>query len=403
MTRRVVVTGMGCVTPAGSTVAAFAESLFVGRTGIAEHIFSDLPEGRAPGLKFTRTAQVKDFNPEASLTPTQITGTERSAQFALIAAAQAMTQSAWSYPGQRTAAILGCSTGGRTWEEPETAKLYLANARVHPLTVIRSMASAGASQVAMAHGITGPVFNLSTACASGTHAIGMAFHMVRSGMVDAAITGGHEAPLTWGFLRAWDSMRVVSPTQCRPFAEDRDGMTLGEGAAILCLEEREAALARGAQILGEIVGFGMSSDASHITQPDPAGAARAMQAALDDAAITSADIGYLNAHGTGTLANDAVEAEAIRRIFGPQAVPVSATKSITGHSIGATGAIEALVALLALQQSTIPFTAGLLKPDEALGLDLVLLHPRPMQKDYALSNSLAFGGLNAVLCLKSHR
>ena len=391
---------MGCITPAGTAVESFAEALFTGRSGIADHLFTDLPEGRAPGLKFTRTAQIKGFVAEDHLTPTQITGTERSAQFALVAAAQAVTQSQWNYPAERTAVILGCSTGGRTWEEPETAKLYLSNARVHPLTVVRSMASSGASQVAIAHRVTGPVFNLSTACASGTHAIGMAFHMVRSGLVDAAITGGHEAPLTWGFLRAWDSMRVVSPTQCRPFAKDRDGMTLGEGSAMLCLEDREAALARGAEILGEIAGFGMSSDASHITQPDPAGAAAAMRAALTDAGVTPDEVGYVNAHGTGTLANDAVEAEAMRRVFGERGVPVSATKAITGHSIGATGAIEAVVTLLALRQQRMPFTSGLLDPSQTLGLDLVLNTSRPLEKEFALSNSLAFGGLNAVLVFR---
>ena len=391
---------MGCITPAGTAVESFAEALFTGRSGIADHLFTDLPEGRAPGLKFTRTAQIKGFVAEDHLTPTQITGTERSAQFALVAAAQAVTQSQWNYPAERTAVILGCSTGGRTWEEPETAKLYLSNARVHPLTVVRSMASSGASQVAIAHRVTGPVFNLSTACASGTHAIGMAFHMVRSGLVDAAITGGHEAPLTWGFLRAWDSMRVVSPTQCRPFAKDRDGMTLGEGSAMLCLEDREAALARGAEILGEIAGFGMSSDASHITQPDPAGAAAAMRAALTDAGVTPDKVGYVNAHGTGTLANDAVEAEAMRRVFGERGVPVSATKAITGHSIGATGAIEAVVTLLALRQQRMPFTSGLLDPSQTLGLDLVLNTSRPLEKEFALSNSLAFGGLNAVLVFR---
>lgn len=400
MMRRVVVTGMGCVTPAGATIEAFGEAVFAGRSGIAEHTFADLPEGRVPGLKFSRTAQVPGFAAADWLTASQCMGTERSGQFALVAAAQAVGQSGWAYSGERTAVVLGCSTGGRTWEEAETAKLYLANARVHPLTVVRSMASAGASQVAMAHGVTGPVFNLSTACASGTHAIGMAFHMVRSGMVDAAISGGHEAPLTWGFLRAWDSMRVVSSTQCRPFARDRDGMTLGEGAAMLCLEEREAALARGAKVLGEIVGFGMSSDASHITQPDPAGATAAMRRALADAGIAADEVGYVNAHGTGTVANDAVEAEALRRLFGEGQVPVSATKAVTGHSIGATGALEAVVTMLALAQGRAPFTAGLVDADEGLGLDLVMGEPRRLTKEFALSNSLAFGGLNAVLCFR---
>jgi 3-oxoacyl-[acyl-carrier-protein] synthase II/nodulation protein E len=271
---------------------------------------------------------------------------------------------------------------------------------VHPLTVVRSMASAGASQVAIAHGVTGPVLNISTACASATHAMGLAFQMVRSGMVEAALTGGHEAPLTFGFLRAWDSMRVVSPTQCRPFSADRDGMTLGEGAALFCLETLDGARARGATVYGEIVGFGMSSDASHITQPDPAGAAAAMRRALEDAGIEAGQVGYINAHGTGTLANDAVEAEAIRRVFGEGGVAVGSTKPLHGHSIGATGAVEALATVLALREGLLPATAGLVRPDESLRLDLVMGEARRTDVEYGLSNSLAFGGLNAVLAFR---
>jgi nodulation protein E len=402
VTRRVVVTGMGCVTPMGRTVESFREALFAGRTGIGEHVFGDLPQGRVPGLKFTRTAQVRGFVAAEDLTPGQVTGTERSSQMALVAAGQAVAESGLiaAYGGDGVGIVLGCSTGGRSAEEPETAKLYTTNARVHPLTVIRSMASAGASQVAIAHGVRGPVLNLSTACASGTHALGMAFQMVRSGMLEAAIAGGHEAPLTFGFLRAWDSMRVVSPTQCRPFSADRDGMTLGEGAAMFTLETLEAAEARGATIHGEIVGFGMSSDASHITQPDPMGAAAAMTRALSDAGIEAKQVGYVNAHGTGTQANDAVEAEALRQVFGAGKVAVSSTKPLHGHSIGATGAIEAMATLLALRHGMLPSTAGLVTPDERLGLDLVMGEARASDAEYGMSNSLAFGGLNAVLVFR---
>ena len=397
-----VVTGLGCVTPVGATVAEFRDSLFVGRSGIGEHVFRDLPEGRSPGLKFTRTAQVRDFRAEDWLTRAQTTATERSGEFALVAAKQAMEDAPLVriHGAERVGVVMGCATGGRSAEEAETAKLYLRDARVHPLTVVRSMASAGASQVAIAHGVTGPVLNLSTACASGTHAIGLAFQMVRSGMLEAAVCGGHEAPLTFAYLRAWDSMRVVSPTECRPFAADRDGMTLGEGAAMLCLETMEAAAARGARVYGEVVGFGMSSDASHIALPDAAGAEQAMRAAMADGEVEVGEVGYVNAHGTGTAANDAVEAEALRRVFGTRGVMVSATKAVHGHSIGATGAIEALATLLMLGAARVPGTVGVTEAEERLGVDLVVGLGRGLRGEVALSNSLAFGGLNAVLAMR---
>jgi 3-oxoacyl-[acyl-carrier-protein] synthase II/nodulation protein E len=271
------------------------------------------------------------------------------------------------------------------------------------------MASSGASHISTQYGITGPVLNIATACASGTHAIGMAFQMIRSGMVSAAIAGGHEAPLTFGFLRAWDSMRVVSPTSCRPFSSDRDGMTLGEGAAMLVLEPLDEALARGAPVYAEIVGFGMSSDARHITQPDAAGAALAITRALEDAKQAGVEdargrVGYINAHGTGTVANDAIEAEAIRSALRDAAagLPVGSTKSLTGHCIGAAGAIEALVTVLALHDGVLPHTVGVADIDPALQLDVIVKEPRRLgaNRDLALSNSLAFGGLNAVLAFR---
>ena len=396
---RVVITGLGCVTPIGIGLEAFRASLFAGRQG-----FSAIPDLPPASLKFTQAARVLDFDCDQTLTATQLQLSERSSRFALIAAREALEQSGvlTHLDPAGMAIVLGCSAGGRSAEEPETAKLYLHGARVHPLTVPRVMASAGASLVSIEHHITGPVYTVSTACASSTHAIGQAFHMVRSGMVAAALTGGHEAPLTYGFLRAWDSLRVVSPTQCRPFSKDRDGMTLGEGAAMLVLETLQSAQQRGAAILGEIVGFGMSSDAHHMTQAKPDGPAAAMSRALHDARATPAQVGYINAHGTGTTVNDSVEAEAIRNVFAEHSasIPVSSTKSMHGHAIGASGAMEAIATVLALRDAILPINAGVAIIDESLGLDAITSQPRHQPVQLALSNSFAFGGLNAVLAFK---
>ncbi len=406
---RVVVTGMGCVTPIGSTVEGFAGALFAGASGIGPlRAFPEAPSGDPlnPNLRFSRYAEVKDFDPTPLLSSGQIVASDRSAQFAILAARQAVAASGGllgAHHSERVAIVTGCSTGGRNSEEHETGRLYNQNARVHPLTVIRTMASAGASYIATEHGITGPVLNLSTACSSGTHAIGLAFQMVRAGLATAAIAGGHEAPLTLGFLRAWDSMRV-SPTACRPFSADRDGMTLGEGAATLILETLEAAEARGATIYAEIAGFGMSADAHHITQPKAEGAAAAMLRAVEDARAPLSEVGYINAHGTGTQVNDAVEAAAIHQVFGAQAahIPVSSTKSLTGHSIGATGALEAMATILGLQRGLLPANFGVTEIDASLQLDVILGESRVARPHLALSNSLAFGGLNAVLAIRPY-
>jgi nodulation protein E len=406
---RVVVTGLGCISPIGSTIEDFRTALFAGISGIGPlRAFPEAPSGDPlnPNLRFSRYAEVKDFDPTPFLTSGQIVSSDRSAQFAILAARQAVEQSGMlqAHATENIAIITGCSTGGRSSEEHETGRLYNQNARVHPLTVIRTMSSAGASYIATEHGITGPVLNVSTACSSGTHAIGLAFQMVRAGMATAAIAGGHEAPLTLGFLRAWDSMRVVSPTQCRPFAADRDGMTLGEGAASLVLETLESALARGAVIYGEIIGFGMSADAHHITQPKAEGAADAMRRALKDAGASPDEVGYINAHGTGTQVNDTVEATAIHQVFGEHAarIPVSSTKALHGHSIGATGAIEALATVLALREGRLPVNVGVTEIDPTLNLDVILGAPRETRPMLALSNSLAFGGLNAVLAFRPY-
>jgi nodulation protein E len=413
---RVVVTGLGCITPIGNTISDFRTALFSGATGIAP--FPPYPEApsreahdKSQGLRFTQSARVKDFDASQHLDSGIILATDRTTHFAIVAARQAALESRVTqhHAPEKIAIIVGCACGGRQAEETETIKLYARDARVHPLTVIRTMASAGASNISIDQKITGPTLNISTACSSATHAIGLAFQMIRSGMVSAAITGGHEAPLTFGFLRAWDSMRVVSPTQCRPFSADRDGMTIGEGAAMLTLETLDSARARNAHIYAEIVGFGSSADASHITQPHPEGAASAMRSALNDASASPDgaeslldQVGYISAHGTGTQANDSTEAAAIHQVFGPRAseIPVSSTKSLHGHSIGASGALEALATILAINENLLPANTGVTQIDPTLNLDVILQSPRKVSPKLALSNSLAFGGLNAVLAFR---
>jgi len=413
--KRVVVTGLGCITPIGNSVAAFRESLFAGRTGIApiDPAFPGAPSPD-PGLRFRTTARVRDFdpvnNPAHQLSAGVAACTDSSAQFGIVSARHAAAESgiAQHHDPSRIAIVTGCACGGRAADEDANRHLYTRNARVSPMAILRTMSSAGASSIAIDLGISGAVLNIGTACASGTHAIGVAFHMVRSGQAPAAIAGGYEAPLTFGFLRAWDSMRVVSPTSCRPFSADRDGMTLGEGAAMLALEPLESALACGAHIYAEIVGFGMTADAHHITQPHAEGAAEALRRALADTNIEdpASRVGYVNAHGTGTPTNDAVEAAAIHLALGPHVpgIPVSATKSLTGHSIGATGAIEALATVLALESGSLPHTAGVIAVDSTLNLDIIINQPRPLAagKYIALSSSLAFGGLNAVLAFRRY-
>lgn len=397
--RRVVVTGAGCVTAIGNSVAEFRESLFAARSGIVPLV---LPEGQK--LNFANAAQVTGFDAASLLPSAVLLLTEHSAQFALVAAKQAVEESRLldHCAPDDIAIVTGCCSAGREAEEPEMVKLYTRQGRVHPFTIPRVMANSGASQLSIMFGITGPAMTFSTACASSAHAIGHAFHLVRSGMVEAALAGGHEAPLTYGFLKAWEAMRVVSPTRCKPFSAHRDGMSLGEGAAILVLEEREHALARHATIYAEIAGFGMSSDAGHITQPHAAGPVAAMRMAMRDAELDAAAISYINAHGTGTEANDRVEAEAIREVFGPRVaeVPVSSTKALHGHTLGAAGAIEALATILTLREGHLPVSLGAEEPDPSLGLNIVQ-HSEQFATQAALSNSFAFGGLNASLLFRA--
>jgi nodulation protein E len=401
MPRRVVVTGIGVLSAIGNNSGKFWQALEAGRSGIGP-----LQAVDPALLRFSNAAEVKNFTPADYFDEKEISLLDRFAQFGVVAAREAIASAGieWTQElRESTAIITGSCTGGQTTEDQGFVNLYRNNIpRVNPLTIPRTMENAAASRISLETGVVGPTYTISTACSSSNHAIGQAFWMVRSGAVSMAITGGSEAVFSLGFLKAWEAMRVVSPDTCRPFSKDRRGLILGEGAAMLVLEPLEAARARGAPIIGEIIGFGMSSDAFHITQPSPDGAARAMRAAISDGGLQPNAIGYINAHGTATLSNDAAETAAIRKVFGAHAdrLAVSSTKSMHGHTLGAAGAIEAAATLLALHHGMLPPTANFTEPDPACDLDVVPNTARAAAVEFALSNSFAFGGLNAVLAFR---
>lgn len=395
--RRVVVTGIGVVSAIGSGTVAFWDSLKLGRCGIRPIQSLDMST-----FKFSNGAEALDFDPLAHLDAKAASMLDRSTQFASAAALEAITSSGVTLVPNQTAVVTGCSVGGKITEDLAYRQLYGANKqRFEPLTIPRVMGNASASWISMGHGITGPCYTVSTACASAAHAIGQAFWLVRNGLVNAAITGGTEAPFAEGLLRAWEAMRVVSAGTCRPFSKDRQGLILGEGAAMLVLEPMETAKLRGATIYAEICGFGMSSDAAHLTMPSASGAAAAMRGALADASLDPTQIGYVNAHGTGTEANDRTESQAIRVVFSGQLPAVSSTKSMHGHALGASPALEAVATILGLFQGVLPPTANFTIADAECDLDVVPNHARAQVVEAALSNSFAFGGLNAVLAFRS--
>jgi nodulation protein E len=328
---------------------------------------------------------------------------DRFSGFAVMAARAAVRDSGLIISEElalETATVIGNASAGQTTLDDSYFKLYSDNSpRLHPLTIPRLMTSAAASQISMDLGLKGPTFCVGTACAAGTHAIGLAFHMLRYGQAPVAVAGGAEACLTAGTIKAWESLRVLSQDTCRPFSRTRSGLVLGEGAAVLLLEEREHALARGARVYAEILGFGMSADAYDITASDPDGAARAMRAALRDARRNADDVGYVNAHGTGTMQNDRSETAALRDVFGRNAkrIAVSSSKAVLGHGLGAAGALEMAVTALAVHKQIIPPTANFEEVDPDCDLDIVPNVAREVKVDVAMSNSFAFGGLNAVL------
>jgi nodulation protein E len=402
--RRVAVTGLGVICGLGRTRPEFWDTLCAGRSAIGPIRSAD-----CSSLRFKNGAEVADYSHKPYFDDKRADFIDRFAQFAVIAAREAARDAGVVWTPElrdRTALVTGSCVGGQSTEDIGFWDVYRQGLnRVHPLTIPKTMANAGASHISMEFGITGPSFTISTACSSAGHAIGQAYWMVRSGAAEMAVTGGSEAPFSFGILKAWEAMRVVSPDTCRPFSKDRHGMVLGEGAGMIVLEPLEAAQARGAHVYAEIVGFGMSADAAHITQPSAEGAARAMRAALRDAGIQPEQIGYINAHGTATQANDPTEIAAIRLVFGKHAerLAISSSKSMHGHALGAAAALEAAATVLALQKGILPPTANYNEPDPECDLDVIPNVARERQVECAISNSFAFGGLNAVLAFRSMR
>ncbi|MCL3882450.1 beta-ketoacyl-[acyl-carrier-protein] synthase family protein [Marivita sp. GX14005] len=398
---RVVITGAGTINALGGNVPGTLAAMRDGHCGIGPLEFRDVER-----LSIRIGAQVRGFEPSAHFTPQQLALYDRFTQFALIAAREAMAQSGLELTddlSRRAGVVLGSSGGGMTTTDDNYRAVYQEGKnRVHPFVVPKLMNNAAASHISMTFNLQGPSFTVSTACASSNHAMSQAFQMVHGGLSPVMLTGGSEAMLCFGGVKAWEGLRVMSRDGCRPFSADRNGMVQGEGAGVFVFEEYEHARARGAEMLAEVIGFAMTSDASDIVTPSQDGAARAMAGALADARLAPEDVGYINAHGTGTAVNDRTECAAIANVFGAHAdrLMVSSTKSMHGHCIGATGAVELLACIMALRDGIIAPTVGYTEPDPDCPLDVVPNVARERPVEVALSNSFAFGGLNAVLALR---
>jgi nodulation protein E len=399
--KRVVITGQGTINALGANVAATKEAMREGRCGIGELEMRDLDR-----LSVRIGGQIKDYDPEALFNRQQISLYDRFTQFTLISAREAIAQAGLVFSGElaaRSGVVLGTSGGGmQTLDENYRSVYEDGKNRVHPFVVPKLMNNAAASHVSMEFNLKGPSFTVATACASSNHAMGQAFNMIRWGMAPVMITGGSESMLCFGGVKAWEGLRVMSRDACRPFSANRNGMVQGEGAAVFVFEEYEHAKARGAQILAEVVGFAMTSDAADIVMPSKQGAARAISGALRDARLNPEDVCYINAHGTGTAANDKVECAAVADVFGHHAdeLMISSTKSMHGHLIGGTGAVELLACIMALTDGVIAPTINYEEPDPECALDVVPNVARDAEVGAVLSNAFAFGGLNAVLALR---
>lgn len=398
---RVVITGAGTVNPLGQNVADTFAGFRDGRCGIGKLDIRD-----AHRLRVSVAGQVHGWTPEAHLDAKQLGLYDRVTQFTLWAAAEAVTQSGLVFDSalaEHSGVILGNSGGGLTTIDDNYRTVYeQGKDKVHPFVVPRLMNSAGVSHISMVYGLLGPSFTVSSACASSNHAMGLAFHMVRSGMAPVMVTGGAEAMLCFGGLKAWEGLRVMSADACRPFSATRSGMVQGEGAGVFIFEDYDHARARGAEILAEVAGFAMAADAHNIVMPSREGAVRVMARALQDAGLPPEAIGYVNAHGTGTYANDRTECAALHDVFGNHIhqLPVSSTKSMHGHLIGGTGAVELLACIMALRDGVIAPTIGFERADPECNLDVVPNTARAARVDVAMSNAFAFGGLNAAIILK---
>jgi nodulation protein E len=398
--RRVVVTGQGVVTPLGTGVEKFWAALQKGECGIRQ-----VQSFSTEDLYITIAGEIPDFDPKERLHSKPLLLADKYSQYAGCAAQEAVAQSKLEVPlkgndGYRTACIIGSGVGGLTTLEFSYKMLFKENKRAtHPLTLLRAIGSSASAHVSIDYGITGPTFGVVSACSTATHAIGLVYRMIREGLVDRGLAGAAEASLNWGATRAWQAMRVLSPDGLWPFAKKRNGTVLAEGGGVLVLEELSHAKARGAKILAEVTGYGMTADAADMVNPSIDGASMAMQMALDDSHLSPSDIDYINAHGTATAVNDINETRAIKRVFGNAAsnVSISSTKSMHGHCLGGGGAIEAVAAIKAIEEKFVPATIGLDEPDPECDLDYTPNVGKKREVNYAMSNSFAFGGLNAVL------
>ncbi len=400
--RRVAITGAGTVNALGHDVPSTLAAMREGRCGIGPLDFRDVER-----LQVRIGAQVRGWEPESCFNRQDIALLDRFTQFTMIAARQAVDQSGLDFRGRLgldSGVVFGTAGGGvTTWDENYRTVYEEGKNRVHPFVVPKLMNNAAASHVSMAYALRGPSFTVATACASSNHAMGLAFQMVRSGAARAMVTGGAEAMLCFGGIKAWEGLRVMSKDACRPFSANRNGMVQGEGAGVFVFEDWDHARARGADILAEVAGFSMTSDAADIVMPNQSGAERAITGALRDAGLNPGDVAYVNAHGTGTAANDKTECAAVAHAFGHHAdrLMISSTKSMHGHIIGGTGAVELLACIMALRDGVIAPTIGYEEPDPECALDVVPNVARERKVSAVLSNAFAFGGLNAVLALRA--
>ena len=399
--RRVAITGAGTINALGHDVPTTLAAMREGRCGIGPLEFRDVER-----LSIRIGGQVRGWDAENQFNRQEIALYDRFTQFTMLAAKQAVDQSGLDFRGKMgldCGVVLGTAGGGvTTWDENYRTVYEEGKNRVHPFVVPKLMNNAAASHVSMEYALRGPSFTVATACASSNHAMGLAFQMVRSGAARAMITGGAEAMLCFGGIKAWEGLRVMSRDACRPFSANRNGMVQGEGAGIFVFEDWDHARARGADILAEVAGFSMTSDAADIVMPSQAGAQRAIAGALEDARLAPEEVGYVNAHGTGTAANDKTECAAVAHAFGAHAdrLMISSTKAMHGHIIGGTGAVELLACIMALRDGIIAPTVGYEEPDPECALDVVPNAAREARVTAVLSNAFAFGGLNAVLALR---
>ena len=404
--RRVAVTGLGVLSPIGNDPSTFFANLMAGKSGIKK-----METDFVDSLDCKIAAYINDYEPLDHFVKNKAATMDRVTQFAVSASQQAINDAGLNLETEdleRFGVYLGTGMGGAASIEEGYVRLYKEQARrLKPFTVLMAMNNAASAQVALDFGITGPDLTFCTACSSSSVAIGEAVRQIRHGYTDVMLAGGSEALLTFGTIKAWEALRTLADedeadpsTSCKPFSGNRSGLVLGEGAGMIVLEDMERAVARGAKIYAEVIGYGSSNDSSHITQPSVEGQARAMRKALAEAKITADQLDYINAHGTGTKLNDITETNAIKQVCGNK-IPVSSSKSMHGHLMGAAGAVEFVACMMAIQEQALPPTAHLVVPDPECDLDYVPnIGRKNVKVDTIMSNSFAFGGTSGVLIAK---